>query len=327
MDHGRHRRRHAAFTLVELLVVIGIIALLISILLPTLSSARRAAYTVQCQSNMRQVTTALLMYISDSKGKLPPNAAAPGLALAGRDATGQGIGWWWPNELVRRNYIKNPALNVYKAPGAAKSFPRSSPFQCPEGIPQDYQLTSQTYPTDGGNNCYDLENDGMNPGCAQMEAFGVPTWYQLASRVETATNALAADPGATGAPTKPGARQSPFIWFNSGATMADVRSPAYQRTISMVKRSSEMVMLVEAANPNWYDETTSTTNGGETVWLRRLGARHGKKSGGGLNAWTNIAFFDGHVGKFDTAPICNPQNGLDDLAQNTIFYLNLQRGK
>jgi prepilin-type N-terminal cleavage/methylation domain-containing protein/prepilin-type processing-associated H-X9-DG protein len=56
-----------AFTLVELLVVIGIIAVLIAVLMPVLSRAREAAIRTQCLSNNRQLTTAWIMYANDNK--------------------------------------------------------------------------------------------------------------------------------------------------------------------------------------------------------------------------------------------------------------------
>src|SRR3954462_1696859 len=65
---GRARR---AFTLVELLVVIGIIALLISVLLPALSKARGRAQTVACLSNLRQITQACVNYTVEYKGSYP----------------------------------------------------------------------------------------------------------------------------------------------------------------------------------------------------------------------------------------------------------------
>ena len=67
----KSRRAKSAFTLVELLVVIGIIAILISILLPALNHARKKAQAVACASNMRQIYVAMLMFTQDNKGHLP----------------------------------------------------------------------------------------------------------------------------------------------------------------------------------------------------------------------------------------------------------------
>src|SRR5688572_30945490 len=65
------RRLTSAFTLVELLVVIGIIAVLIGILMPVLSKARAQANRVACLSNIKQLGTGILMYCNDNDGYFP----------------------------------------------------------------------------------------------------------------------------------------------------------------------------------------------------------------------------------------------------------------
>jgi prepilin-type N-terminal cleavage/methylation domain-containing protein/prepilin-type processing-associated H-X9-DG protein len=66
----RAGRGGRGFSLVELLVVIGIIALLIAILMPSLTKARRSAQAIACASNLRQISTALQAYLNNSRGMI-----------------------------------------------------------------------------------------------------------------------------------------------------------------------------------------------------------------------------------------------------------------
>src|SRR5947209_8784167 len=101
---GRRRALfRGAFTLVELLVVIGIISVLVAILLPALGAARESAKTTKCLSNLRQIGSALQQYANDHKGCLVPGDYYG--VFDGFDRMGAGS---WAVTLMEGKYLPIP---------------------------------------------------------------------------------------------------------------------------------------------------------------------------------------------------------------------------
>src|SRR3954469_12114643 len=109
----------SAFSLVELLVVIGIIALLVGLLMPALIRARESARTIQCASQLHQLGHAFAMYANANRGRLPYWS---GWHVAGGDGTGEddpGPGW---TEQLAPFYVP-PTSPAYNCPDFPPDYP------------------------------------------------------------------------------------------------------------------------------------------------------------------------------------------------------------
>lgn len=188
MDQPTYRRRPAGFTLVELLVVIGIIALLIAILLPALNKARRAARTAVCASNLHQIGVAFMNYAGNNSGKILFHDA--GYLDA---ATGNSIVHYWFGTQTATS-------------GGAISFSRSNSLlarfgdgpkviDCPEAVASGIQSAFQASSSQSGSSTDtnsgmngDGSDDGPSYGASSALEYGLAV-AQTGLKLTSVTNA------------------------------------------------------------------------------------------------------------------------------------------
>ena len=250
------------FTLVELLVVIGIIALLISILLPALSKATESARTIACLSNLKQIAMANFNYAANNKGVSVPASYRSGSFGAYGDAE------QWPVLLIAEGYLTAP-----NSKGAAAGVNDKNVFFCPGGLTDTKAPIQDSTPVlpdsrasglGAGYYRVNSNGDSVTGAPALLPNFSVDVWYGIN--------------GATG--------------FNNDTYAPSVRYPEDQnsthvdrtilRKMSQIRRASDTVFIFDGIYFNLF------------TYPNRINARHGKLKK------TNLAFFDGHAATFDT---------------------------
>jgi prepilin-type N-terminal cleavage/methylation domain-containing protein/prepilin-type processing-associated H-X9-DG protein len=302
MLHQPHRRPASyppavrAFTLVELLVVIGIIAVLVGILLPVLAGARRSAETAQCLSNLRQIGQGFAMYNSEHLGWVIPAFTRQRPSFGGRGEE------TWATILVVKKYIRGstdqmdfvgtggspPGEDAWDSAGSAGN----TVFRCPSGsnVQNTVGNSAQWIPTskqDDRNAWFWRRQSLLHGGGANAENQGtapiVDVWYAYNGVLPT------------GDEMDDGIAQDAFPMRTFGHYRSNgngkkkgeiVGGPMIK--VSKIKKSGEVVMLFDGIQAHDYD-----TN--------RISARHGRKK-----TQTNMLFADGHC---ETVPSSQLPNG------------------
>ena len=314
------RRTLRAFTLVELLVVIGIIALLISILLPSLNNARRAAMATKCLSNLRSIGQAVNMYANDNKGAIVPSDVQ-----VGNLATGEGDGGtnreYWPVLLVAGRYLPTPNVNGNDPTPIANSV-----FMCPAG--RMSLVVSRNWLDKGSKPIhFDDSDDNAANATQPLAADGVRRTYSC-KYLSPTVKPLPANAGngfrggaiidcnyaisGTSGP-KVGVSNDDNVAsatyldqyadkYLPAQTISDykgnTRTHGVSYKLSSFKRAANVPFIMDGIGDNLYN--TAKVQGGN-IW-RITGARHGQRLRNDLSGnemfkigTTNVLFLDGHV--------------------------------
>ena len=304
------RASSAAFTLIELLVVIAIIAILAAILFPVFAQARAKARQAACMSNMKQIGTAMLMYIQDYDETLPET----GLGGVFRNATNTGLGQLYagilPFNLAVQPYAKNYQL-----------------FACPSDDKQQNASIDRTGMPDM------LKAAGV-PGADTLPAYSnTPTFHEAVAKICPDSYASSYYLSST-YDYNP---RDGSAHVNSSDCSGTVTNPPCSPT---GQRGRALTEITEPANVWILSEwsVTAPVSGGTTSgaggWYMHPGYLNTQVSNGNFNRWRGAQrhnggrdwlFVDGHAKwfkdpPFETAPgVATLDNANPDPASGSIM--------
>jgi prepilin-type processing-associated H-X9-DG protein len=301
-------RSRVAFTLVELLVVIGIIGVLLSLLLPTIGKVQQAARSVSCAANLRSILQGVHLYIQANKGSLPGGANTSGALLYNpiyNNANCPGLSqiWDWHAPVAR-------ALRIPFEEGATldqridrfRSLANHPLFRCPENdvMAMPYGLVNWSANDRGLMNV----NSYNIAAAFQYTLNGGPVG-QKTCRLEYLVPAdYVPKIGKIGNPSR-----KIFIADGARYSNASVAPDMDLNYLGGFGGAYADVGAWSRYSASWNRDNAPGNGGASGIDARIYGFRHGlRDQGGPADAYRlNVGFYDGHVETLGDLQVCSPE--------------------